>query len=72
MVEFGYAWAGPLAARTLGDLGADVIKVEQHTRGAAGILPRPNAPGRMQRSRLGSRTRGRSPQPGTVVDRSPR
>ena len=50
VVEFGYAWAGPLAARTLGDLGADVIKVEQYTTGAGGILPRPNAPGRTQRS----------------------
>ena len=31
IVEFGYAWAGPLVGRTLGDLGADVIKVEQNT-----------------------------------------
>ena len=29
VVEFGYAWAGPLVGRTMGDLGADVIKVEQ-------------------------------------------
>ena len=28
LLEFGIAWAGPLAARTLGDLGVDVIKVE--------------------------------------------
>ena len=28
LVEFGIAWAGPLAARTLGDLGVDVVKVE--------------------------------------------
>jgi crotonobetainyl-CoA:carnitine CoA-transferase CaiB-like acyl-CoA transferase len=28
LVEFGIAWAGPLAARTLGDLGVEVIKVE--------------------------------------------
>jgi len=38
VVEFGYAWAGPLVGRTLGDLGADVIKVEQdNARG--GRLP---------------------------------
>jgi crotonobetainyl-CoA:carnitine CoA-transferase CaiB-like acyl-CoA transferase len=29
VVEFGYAWAGPLVGKTLGDLGADVIKLEQ-------------------------------------------
>ncbi|MCY3923300.1 MAG: CoA transferase [Chloroflexi bacterium] len=29
VVEFGYAWAGPLVGRTMGDLGADVIKVKQ-------------------------------------------
>lgn len=28
LLEFGIAWAGPLAARTLGDLGVDVVKVE--------------------------------------------
>ncbi len=28
LVEFSLAWAGPLAGRTLGDLGVDVIKVE--------------------------------------------
>ena len=38
VVEFGYAWAGPLVGRTLGDLGADVIKLEQdNARG--GHLP---------------------------------
>lgn len=31
VVEFGYAWAGPLVGRVLGDLGADVIKLEQNT-----------------------------------------
>ncbi len=31
VIEFGYAWAGPLVGRTLGDLGADVIKIEQNT-----------------------------------------
>jgi crotonobetainyl-CoA:carnitine CoA-transferase CaiB-like acyl-CoA transferase len=28
VLEFGVAWAGPLAARFLGDLGADVVKIE--------------------------------------------
>src|SRR5690606_37587170 len=28
LVEFSLAWAGPLAARTLGDLGVEVVKVE--------------------------------------------
>jgi crotonobetainyl-CoA:carnitine CoA-transferase CaiB-like acyl-CoA transferase len=28
LLEFGIAWAGPLAARTLGDLGVDVVKIE--------------------------------------------
>ena len=28
MLEVGIAWAGPLAARTLGDLGVDVVKIE--------------------------------------------
>ncbi|HTN78940.1 MAG TPA: CoA transferase, partial [Acidimicrobiales bacterium] len=28
LVEFSVAWAGPLAGRTLGDLGVEVIKVE--------------------------------------------
>lgn len=34
VLEFGVAWAGPLAARWLGDLGLDVVKVEHPaTRG---------------------------------------
>jgi crotonobetainyl-CoA:carnitine CoA-transferase CaiB-like acyl-CoA transferase len=28
LLEVGIAWAGPLAARTLGDLGAEVVKIE--------------------------------------------
>jgi crotonobetainyl-CoA:carnitine CoA-transferase CaiB-like acyl-CoA transferase len=35
ILEFGVAWAGPLAGRWLGDLGADVVKVEHPaSRGA--------------------------------------
>lgn len=32
VADFSMGWAGPLAARYLGDLGADVIKVETATR----------------------------------------
>ncbi len=36
ILEFTIAWAGPLACKTMGDLGADVIKVEHPTsRGLA-------------------------------------
>ena len=32
VVDFGSAWAGPMAAQLLGDLGAQVIKVESRVR----------------------------------------
>ena len=32
VVDFGTAWAGPMAAQLLGDLGAQVIKIETRTR----------------------------------------
>ena len=32
VVDFGSAWAGPMAAQLLADLGAEVIKVESHAR----------------------------------------
>ncbi|MCH7852685.1 MAG: CoA transferase, partial [Candidatus Marinimicrobia bacterium] len=32
VVDFGSAWAGPMAAQLLGDLGAQVIKVESRAR----------------------------------------
>ncbi len=36
ILEFTIAWAGPLACKTMGDLGADVIKIEHPTsRGLA-------------------------------------
>ncbi|PZC50311.1 MAG: Crotonobetainyl-CoA:carnitine CoA-transferase CaiB [Chloroflexi bacterium] len=36
-IEFGMAWAGPLAMRFLGDLGADVIKIERRDDRGAGL-----------------------------------
>ena len=32
VIDFGTAWAGPMAAQLLGDLGAEVIKIETRTR----------------------------------------
>ena len=32
VVDFGTAWAGPMGAQLLGDMGAEVIKVESHVR----------------------------------------
>lgn len=32
VADFSMGWAGPLAARYLGDLGADVLKIESHSR----------------------------------------
>ena len=37
ILEFGIAWAGPLAGRFLGDFGADVVKVEHPA--TRGVLP---------------------------------
>jgi crotonobetainyl-CoA:carnitine CoA-transferase CaiB-like acyl-CoA transferase len=37
VLEFGIAWAGPLAGRFLGDFGADVVKVEHPA--TRGVLP---------------------------------
>ncbi len=40
IVDLTQIWAGPLATRILGDLGADVIKVEApFARGPAGVTP---------------------------------
>ncbi len=58
VIEFGYAWAGPLVGRTLGDLGADVIKLEQdNSRG--GHLPDDQA----LRAALDDWTRGEAVEP---------
>ena len=32
VADFSMGWAGPLAARYLGDLGADVLKIESHAK----------------------------------------
>jgi crotonobetainyl-CoA:carnitine CoA-transferase CaiB-like acyl-CoA transferase len=37
VIELSIAWAGPLAGRYLGDLGAEVIKVEHPTARGAGL-----------------------------------
>lgn len=44
VVDFTMGWAGPLAARSLGDLGADVVKIESAASGRRlGDRPRPSA-----------------------------
>jgi crotonobetainyl-CoA:carnitine CoA-transferase CaiB-like acyl-CoA transferase len=37
VLDFSIWWAGPMAARTLGDLGANVIRIERPTLPAAGL-----------------------------------
>ena len=58
IVEFGYAWAGPLVGRTLGDLGADVIKVEQNTSRGGPVPEDPEL-----RAALSNWQRGTLPEP---------
>ena len=44
VLEWGHWHQGPLAARILGDLGAEVIKIEERVGGDAmrGLGPRPD------------------------------
>ena len=67
VIEFGYAWAGPLAARTLADLGADVIKVEQDTARAGRIVPTADVQERIDQWRPGE-----LPEPTYRAGRLPR
>ncbi|MDH4145741.1 MAG: CoA transferase [Acidimicrobiia bacterium] len=39
VIEFSVAWAGPLAGRTLAELGADVIKIEHPTSRGLSVSP---------------------------------
>ena len=39
IVDLTRIWSGPLATRILGDLGAEVVKIEAHTNRGAAVVP---------------------------------
>ncbi len=72
VIEFSIAWAGPLAGRFLGDLGAEVIKVE-HPTSRGGHLP--DDPSLRERDGIDDWTWGTLPgpifRPGIFPDAEP-
>ena len=63
IVDFGAAWAGPMGAQLLADMGAEVIKVESHVKMDGLRLGRPLVGEGLRRWRQGPVARAPAPVP---------